>query len=130
MHTQLPVPLQVCPVGQGAHAAPPAPHELLDSPEYSSHVPELQQPLVHWVPPHEQEPAVHVSPLPQEPHARPPVPHWLADWLACRTQSPAALQQPVAQAAGVHSHWPVVLQLLPVAQGSHAAPPVPHDVED
>jgi hypothetical protein len=45
-------------------------------------VPELQQPSVHGLPPHEHAPAVHVSPLPQEPHETPPVPHWVEDWLA------------------------------------------------
>lgn len=60
------------------HAAPLAPHCVLDSPEYARHVPEAQQPMHETVPPHEQMPVVQVCPEPlHAAHVAPIVPHEL-----------------------------------------------------
>ncbi len=70
------------PDAHAAHAAPPEPHEVVDSLAYSSHVEPLQQPAVHDPPPQVHTPLEQVSPVPHVPHAAPPVPHSLVDWLA------------------------------------------------
>ena len=73
-HTQLPVVLHSCPVGQALHATPPVPHDVADSPESGSHTPLLQQPA-HAPPPHVHMPALHAPPVEHMPQATPPVPH-------------------------------------------------------
>jgi hypothetical protein len=77
-HTHLPLPLHSCPDGHAAHAAPPAPHEVLDSLVRLSHVALLQQPG-HDVPPQEHEPSMHMLPDEHAAHAAPPVPHSVED---------------------------------------------------
>jgi hypothetical protein len=62
------------PVPHAAHAAPPVPHEPVDSEAYGSHVVPLQQPM-HEPPPQLHVPFEQESPLPHAPHAAPPVPH-------------------------------------------------------
>jgi hypothetical protein len=73
--TQCPVVvLHSWPDGQASHAAPPAPHDMLDSLVSASQVDPLQQPA-HDPPPQLQRPLVQVSPVPQAVQAAPAVPH-------------------------------------------------------
>jgi hypothetical protein len=44
--------------------------------------------------------------------------------------SPLELQQPAGHDVALHTHCPVVLQVNPVPQGSHVAPPVPQTLAD
>jgi hypothetical protein len=79
-HTHVPLVVSHSwPLGHAAHWAPPAPHDVVDSAEYASHVPELQQPAVHGLPPQLQLPAVQVLPFEHMPQSTPPVPHALVD---------------------------------------------------
>jgi hypothetical protein len=63
---------------QATQAAPPEPHDELDSLERASHVEPLQHP-VQEPPPQLHVPLEQVSPVPHELHVAPPVPHWLDD---------------------------------------------------
>jgi hypothetical protein len=61
-HSHTPEPLQVCPLGQRLHVAPPLPQEVPLCDEYGSHVPVLQQPMGQEVESHVQTPAEHSWP--------------------------------------------------------------------
>jgi len=126
-HTHCPLPLHTWPDAHAEQAAPPAPHEELDSLENDSHVvPPLQQPA-HAVPPHEHAPPEHVCPEEQAPQAAPPAPQSASDWEVKGTHA-LPLQQPVAQELASQTHFPVVvLHSCPEAHTAHVAPPAPHD---
>ena len=74
------VVLQLWPVAQGAHVAPAAPHDAVDSLASASHAPALQQPSGQVFASHAHVPLV-VShrPSAHDEHAAPVAPHWLAD---------------------------------------------------
>jgi hypothetical protein len=128
--THCPMPLQCWPVAQAAQAAPPLPHELLDSPENGSQVVPLQQPAHEAVPPHEQVPALHESPVPQAAHATPPTPQSAAVCEPGATHV-VPLQHPVGHDDWLHTHRPVLLlHSWPVPHALHATPPLPHEVLD
>ena len=119
---------------QGAHVAPDAPQEPLDSDPYASHVPlapPLQQPLGHVLESHAHTPVVRSHRLfAQEPHAAPPFPHCEPDCDAYVTHT-LPLQHPFAQDVASHTHAPVVLlHSWPIAHGPQAAPAMPHEVFD
>jgi len=127
--THCPVPLHSCPAGHAAHAAPPAPHEVLDSPLVgSSHVSLAVQHPGHDVPAHEQAPAEHEEPLRHALHAAPPVPHSAVDWEGpTSTQAPIALQQPPGHEVALQAHLPVVVShVWSAAHAEQLAPPMPH----
>lgn len=73
--THCPAPLHSWPEGHAAHAAPPFPHEPLDSADGSSHVPPAVQQPVQEVPLQVHAPSVHAWPEAQEPQDAPAVPH-------------------------------------------------------
>ncbi len=129
-HTQLPAELHSWPVGHALHVVPPAPQEVVDSPENGSHVsPAVQQPA-QAVPPHVHAPPVHVPPLEHEPHAAPPMPHSDDDCPDGAMHCPPALQHPPGHDAALHTHCPAVLHVWPVSHAPHVAPPVPHAAAD
>jgi hypothetical protein len=117
------------PAGHAVHVAPPAPHDVLDSPDSGSQVLPLQQPA-HAPPPQLHVPLEHVSPVPQALHAAPPLPHWLADWLAKSTQV-LPLQHPFGQDVASQTHVPLLLlHSWYIGQAAHVAPPAPHEPVD
>jgi len=127
--THCPLPLHACPAAHPAQAAPPLPHELLDSLLSDSHVPPLQQPG-HDVPPHEHAPPAHACPEEHAAHAAPPIPQSAEPCMDCGTQA-LPLQQPVGQDDASQTHLPVVeSHSCPAAHAAHVAPPVPHDRVD
>jgi hypothetical protein len=133
LHTHCPLALHIVPVGHAAQAAPPAPHEELDSLENESHVlPPLQHPE-HGVPPHEHSPPEHACPEEQALQALPPAPQSASVCLAKRTHV-LPLQQPVGQVLALHTHSPFVVLSHSCVEGSahaaHEAPPVPQDEVD
>jgi hypothetical protein len=106
----------------------------LDCAEYKTHVLPLQQP-----PPHEFASQTHCPVLllhsrfaPQGPHVAPAVPHDAVDSCAKSSHVPAGppLQHPLGHVLESHVQVPAVVPVLvshtPLAQGPHAAPPVPH----
>jgi hypothetical protein len=97
-HTHWPVVLlHSWPVGHATHAAPPVPHDMLDSEPYASHVlPGVQQPLAHCAPPQVHAPEAHDSPEAHAAQAAPPAPHEADD---CEPKATHALplQQPFGQ---------------------------------
>jgi hypothetical protein len=130
LHTHCPLPLHTWPDAHDAQAAPPAPHEELDSLESDSHVlPPLQHPEQAF-PPHEHAPPEHACPEEQALQALPPAPQSAPDWEAKRTHE-LPLQQPVGQELASQTHSPVVLShSCPDVHAAHAAPPAPHDAVD
>lgn len=111
-----------------AHAAPPLPHDALDSFASPSHVEPLQQPVHDVVPPQEHTPELQASPEPQDAHAAPPLPQSVADCIDCGTHA-FPLQQPVGHDVASQTHFPLVVShSCPVAHAAHAAPPTPQDV--
>jgi hypothetical protein len=117
--------LHSCPVAHATHAAPPAPHDALDSDAYASHVPlAVQQPLGHDVASHTHCPAVvlHSWPAAQPPHAAPPLPHDVLVSLESASQV-EPLQQP-AHAEPPQLHAPPEHD-CPEAHALQAAPLVP-----
>ncbi len=75
VQTHFPAALHVWPGPQLAQAAPPAPHDALDSPPSGSHAPAAVQQPVHAAPPHEQAPLEQASPALHVAQAIPPMPH-------------------------------------------------------
>jgi len=94
-----------CPEGHAAHAAPPAPHDVLDSLDRASHVPAAVQQPEHDPPPHEQVPLEH-EPVEHTLHVAPPVPHCEPDCEAYGTHV-LPLQHPLAQEVVLHTHCPL-----------------------
>ena len=118
----------------GAHVAPDAPQEPLDSDPYASHVPlvpPLQQPLGQVLASHAQTPVVRSHRLfAQEPHAAPPLPHCEGDCDANCTHT-LPLQHPFAHDVASHTHAPLVVShRWPIVHGEQAAPAVPHVLYD
>lgn len=96
--------LHAWPAAHATHAAPPAPHAVVDSLARGSHVPlALQQPA-HDAPPHRQVPFEH-EPDAHALHVAPPVPHCEPDWEVVATQVPP-LQQPSGHEVASQTHWP------------------------
>jgi hypothetical protein len=126
--TQLAVPL----VGaeQPPQVAPPVPHEELDSPEYASQLPALQQPIVQAPPPQEHDPFAQESPVAHMPQALPPLPQALLDCADCAMHWPVELQQPLGHDVALQTHCPMEPQAWPVPHAAQAAPPVPQLVAD
>ncbi len=130
MHAPFVHALDVC-ASHAAHAAPPVPHEPVDSEPYGSHVPfAVQQPLGHEVASHTHWPVVvlHCWPIAQAWHAAPPAPHDVSDSDERGSHVPPAVQQP--------AHVPPPqLQLpfehvCPFVHAVQAAPAVPQDAPD
>ncbi len=129
-HTHWPLPLHSWPDAQAPHATPPVPHDPLDSPANSSHVPDAVQHPGHDVPAQEHAPLAQDSPVPQAEQALPPVPHWVADCVASGTHVVPS-QQPVGHDVASHTHWPIVLlHSWPAAHVPHATPAAPHESFD
>jgi hypothetical protein len=153
VHLHVPLVVsQAWPVPQGAHVAPPMPHEVDDSPANGSHVPAeppLQQPLGHDVasqthtPPLQRLPAAQAGPVPHvhcplvhalvvtgshAAHVPPAAPHDPVDCEPSASQEPVVppTQQPVAQVLASQEQVPLVVSQSPFEQVPHVAPPVPH----
>jgi hypothetical protein len=120
-HTQCPLPLHSCPLGQAVQASPPAPHEVLDSLDRASHVLLLQQPG-QVVPPHVHAPWEHVLPVVHVPHAAPPLPHSEADWALYGTHV-SPLQQPAGHEVALHTQAPLLRSHTWVARHAPQADP-------
>jgi hypothetical protein len=128
-HTHCPPPLQPCPDAHAAQAAPPLPHELLDSLLSDSQLPPLQQPG-HDIPPQEHAPPAQACPEAQALHAAPPTPQSAEPCMDWGTQV-LPLQQPVGHDDASQTHLPVVeSHSCPATHAAHVAPPVPHDAVD
>jgi len=124
--THCPLPLHAWPAAQAAQAAPPLPHEELDSLESDSQLPPLQQPG-HDVPPHEHAPPEHACPPAHALQAAPPAPHRALDCDDWSTHV-VPLQHPVGHELASQTHCPVVvLHSWPDAQAPQVAPPVPQE---
>jgi hypothetical protein len=126
-HTQRPVvALHSCPDAHAAHAAPPVPHELVDSDAYGSHVPfAVQQPFGHEVASHAHCPlAVHSRPIAHALHVAPAAPHDVLDSPASASHVLLMVQQP-GHDVPPQAHAPPE-HPSPVPHVLHAAPPVPH----
>jgi hypothetical protein len=135
-HTHCPPALQACPAAHPPQLAPPVPHEEEDCDPYASQVPDAPEPVQH-PPAHvsasqEQVPLlVSHTPFAHAAHAAPPAPHWEADSLAYATHASAAVQHPPGHEVASHTQEPVaVLHSCPAPQDPHAAPPVPHLLDD
>jgi hypothetical protein len=130
LHPQMPVAtLQSSPCAQAAHAAPPVPHDALDSAPYGSHVPVVvQQPFGHDVASQTHCPFVvlHAWPAAHALHTDPVAPHEVFDSLPSISQVPFAVQQPLHDPppqlqAPIEHAWPFAHEL----QAAPAVPQVP-----
>jgi len=109
--THRPVGLHSWPAAHALHAAPVAPHDVLDSLASSSHVPLAAQHPGHDDPPQVHAPLEQASPVPQAEHTRPPVPHSVDDCAAMGTHWPAASQQPFGHDVASQTQLPVTSQV-------------------
>jgi hypothetical protein len=120
--------LQSCSEAQDPHAAPLAPHEVLDSAAYSSHVPvDEQQPAHPEVELHTHCPLpLHIVPVGHPPQAAPPAPHEVFDWLENASHVLPPLQHPEhVPPLEPHEHSPPEHD-APREQGLQALPAAPH----
>ena len=117
---------------QGPHAAPPVPHEVLDSDAYRTHVPvgpPLQQPVGHDVESHTHCPTpLHSCPDGHAAHAAPPAPHDVSDSALGSSHVSLVVQHP-GHDVPAHEQAPAEHE-APLRHGLHAAPPVPHSPAD
>jgi hypothetical protein len=116
--------LHSCPDGHAAHAAPPAPHEVVVSDPYGTHVLPLQQPFGHeFASQTHCPPLLHVWPCAHAVQATPPAPHDCEFSFASGSHRPA-LQHP-AHELPLHEHCPFV-HTSPELHAPQAAPARPH----
>ncbi len=101
LQTQEPDIPHARPVGQGVHAAPPAPQDVGFCEAYGTHDPcFVQHPAGHEAGVHVQAPDTQTCPGSHAAHDAPAVPHAVA--VVDVTHSSAALQQPVVHVVGPH----------------------------
>lgn len=111
-------------------AAPPVPHDVLDSEPSASHVPPAVQQPLHEDPPQVHAPEEHDCPEAHAEQAAPPAPHVPDDCDPKGTQV-LPLQQPFGHEVASQTHCPVVvLHSWPDGHAAQAAPAVPHEVAD